>query len=577
MAPRKKQVSDNLIIPGVIYARYSSHAQREESIEQQIEECTAFAQANGINIVGIYADKAISGRTDRRNEFQRLMRDAEKRKFAVVIAYKSNRISRNMLHALQYEAKLDNYDIKTLYAKEEFGNTAAGRFALRTMMNVNQFYSENMSEDIKRGMRDNAEECKVNGSLPYGYKKGEDGKYALDEHRAVIVREIFNRVLKGDRYCEIIDSLNARGLTTKTGRPFNKNSFHRMLVNERYIGVYEHSGIRVENGIPPIISKEVFYMVQDKLKEGMNEQGIKRKMNSEYLLTGKLFCGDCGSPMVGLSGTSRSGDLHYYYTCKNHRDGECPKANIKREYLEQVVVDMTRTCINDAELIDWLVKGYLDFKKHTLENSDIPLMEVDLKSKKKSLANLLKAVEAGIYNNTTAERMKELEEDIKIMERSISLGKMIYTEPFDGDRLVFYLHKISEGQSDSIQYRKELFRTFVKSVRLWNDRIEVEYNFTGTDDDGNPHKVVREFCQAKEEESANVRAASPHGHQNAVAVKRRRFCLSCKKSSGELLSAAVSRTFYAVNSQDMFFRRPFHRRPRGSGGFFRQIHGVLIV
>ena len=100
-----------------------------------------------------------------------MMRDAEKKEFGIVIAYKSNRIARNMLQALQYEAKLDLFGIRTLYAKEEFGNTAAGRFALRTMMNVNQFYSENMAEDIRRGMRDNAEACKVNGALPLGYVK----------------------------------------------------------------------------------------------------------------------------------------------------------------------------------------------------------------------------------------------------------------------------------------------------------------------------------------------------------------------------------------------------------------------
>jgi DNA invertase Pin-like site-specific DNA recombinase len=165
---------------GVIYARYSSHNQKEESIEQQVEECMAFAQANKIEIVHIYSDKAVSGKSDKRTQFQRMMRDAEKKEFRVVVSYKSNRIARNMLQALTYESKLDLLGIKTLYAKEEFGNTAAGRFALRTMMNVNQFYSENMAEDIKRGMTDNAMNCKVNGVLPLGYVKGEDGKYAID-------------------------------------------------------------------------------------------------------------------------------------------------------------------------------------------------------------------------------------------------------------------------------------------------------------------------------------------------------------------------------------------------------------
>ena len=494
-ARERKSPSDNLIlVSGVIYARYSSHNQKEESIEQQIEECTAFAEANGITVTHIYADKAISGRTDRRTEFQRLMRDAEKRKFQVVIAYKSNRISRNMLNALSYLQKLESYGIETLYAKEEFGNTAAGRFALRTMMNVNQFYSENMAEDIRRGLKDNAAECKVNGALPYGYKKGEDGKYAVDEPRAVIVREIFNRVLKGDKYIDIINSLNSRGITTKTGKPFNKGSFVRMLVNERYIGVYEHSGIRVEDGVPPIISKEVFYIVQEKLKSRENEDGLKRSTNSDYLLTGKLYCGDCGSLMVGISGTGRSGALHYYYTCKGRRQKEgCQKQNIQREFIENLVLDMTKACISNAEVVDWLVKGYIELKQQARENSDLPIMEQELKDRKKALSNLLRAVENGIFNDTTNERMKELEEDIKTIEHSIELGKMMFNEDIDGERLAFYLHKLSQGHPDSKKYRKELFRTFIKRVQLWDDRIEIEYNFTGTDGDGNPHKVVKEF------------------------------------------------------------------------------------
>lgn len=193
MSPRKRSVVAAERI-GVIYARYSSHNQKEESIEQQVEECMAFAALNHIKIIQIYADKALSGKTDKRPQFQKMMRDVEKRQFTVVIAYKSNRIARNMLQALNYEERLSQYGIETLYVKEEFGNTAAGRFALRTMMNVNQFYSENMAEDIRRGMRDNAENCKVNGALPLGYVKGPDGRYAIDPAEAAIVREIYARV-----------------------------------------------------------------------------------------------------------------------------------------------------------------------------------------------------------------------------------------------------------------------------------------------------------------------------------------------------------------------------------------------
>ena len=152
----------------VIYARYSSHAQKDVSIEQQVAECEEYAAANNLEVIEVYADRHLTGRSDRRPEFQKMMRHAEKKQFQVIISYKSNRIARNMLHALMYEDKLSKFGIRVVYVKEEFGDNAAGRFALRTMMNVNQFYSENMAEDIKRGLKHN---CMVtNGHLPLGYK-----------------------------------------------------------------------------------------------------------------------------------------------------------------------------------------------------------------------------------------------------------------------------------------------------------------------------------------------------------------------------------------------------------------------
>ena len=171
---------------GVIYARYSSHAQKDASIEQQVKEAMAYAAEQEIPIHEVYADRAISGKTDRRPNFQRMMKDAEKGKFRYVIAWKSNRMGRDMLNAMINEVRLQELGIRVLYTEEDFDDTAAGRFALRSMMNVNQFYSENMAEDIRRGLRDNAQNCKLtNGSLPFGYKKGEDLRYELDPPKEI--------------------------------------------------------------------------------------------------------------------------------------------------------------------------------------------------------------------------------------------------------------------------------------------------------------------------------------------------------------------------------------------------------
>ena len=236
---------------GVIYARYSSHSQKDASIEQQIKECLAYAKSQGIRIVATYSDRAITGKTDRRADFQRMMRDAEKGKFRYVIAWKSNRMGRNMLQAMMNEAKLNDLGIRVLYTEEDFDDTAAGRFALRSMMNVNQFYSENMAEDIKRGLYDNASKCKIaNGGLPLGYKKGEDMRYALDPPKDEIVREIFGRVACGEPFVDIAADLNARGIKTSRGGQWGRNSFHALLTNERYTGVYIYGDIRIEGGVP---------------------------------------------------------------------------------------------------------------------------------------------------------------------------------------------------------------------------------------------------------------------------------------------------------------------------------------
>ena len=497
---------------GVIYARYSSHNQKEESIEQQIAECTEFAEKNGIRIIGIYADKAVSGRSDRRPNFQRMMRDAEKRHFQIVVAYKSNRIARNMLNALQYEAKLDSFGIKTLYAKEEFGNTAAGRFALRTMMNVNQFYSENMGEDIKRGMVDNATECKVNGMLPLGYVKGEDGKYAIAADEAAVVREIYDSVLKDIPLAEIARSLNQRGIRTKLGRDWNKNSFHILLKNDNYIGVYRHSGVVVEDGIPPILDKEVFEAVQEKLTNKKKTAG-RRSANGEYLLTGKLFCGYCGSYMIGVSGTGENGTVHNYYQCqKRHAEGRCEKKNVRRDFIEKLIARLTQDYILQDDTIEWIADSTMSFQAMARRESGVAQLERDLADNRKVAKNIMAAIEQGIITETTKARLLEVEGTIHDLERSLSIAKAA-SQPIERERVVFSLEQMREGNVGSKDHQKKLIDTFVKSVTLWDDRIQIDYYHTP-----GKHKFsysLEELTSKAENESnaSDVRTDSLELHQ----------------------------------------------------------------
>jgi len=476
---KKKSGCDMPSAIAVIYARYSSHAQKDVSIEQQVEECKEYAAANNLEIVEIYADRHLTGRSDRRPEFQRMMRHAERRQFQVILSWKSNRMARNMLQALQYEDRLAKYGVRVIYAKEEFGDNAAGRFALRTMMNVNQFFSENMAEDIRRGLYDNAMDCKItNGKLPLGYKKGEDGKYVLDEDNAAIVKEIFNRVDCGEPFADIAADLNRRNIKTNMGNEWGRSSFHRLLTNERYTGVYIYGDVRIEGGIPQIIGKELFYSVQEKLKTKKKPQG-RHRVNGDYLLTGKLYCGKCKSHMVGMSGTGKSGKPHYYYICQRKRiEKTCDKETVRRDLIEEHVAAAIKEYILKDDVIKWIADSVHEYAKKQKNKSQISILENQLSDIKKAIKNLLAAIEVGIITTTTKERLLELETEQSKIAARLAIEKAEVPEVSKED-VIAWLESFREGSITNKAYQAKLFNTFLVAVYLYDNRLKIVFNITG--------------------------------------------------------------------------------------------------
>jgi VanZ family protein len=186
-----------------------------------------------------------------------------------------------MLEAMINDATLQEQGVNTVYVEEDFEDNAAGRFALRNMMNVNQFYSEAMAEDVKRGMMDNARKCMVNGRCPYGLRKGADGRYEINPEQAEIVREIFNRVKDGWNHIDIMDDLNARGIRNRDGNLWQRSTFDKLLRNEQYIGVYRFSGVRIDGGIPAILDRQLFEEVQFSVRKAAHF--------TEYMILGLLI------------------------------------------------------------------------------------------------------------------------------------------------------------------------------------------------------------------------------------------------------------------------------------------------
>ena len=325
----------------VIYARYSSHNQTEQSIEGQVRICTDYCKAHDLEITEIYADRAITGKTDARPEFQRLIADSASRKFEAVVVYKTDRFARNKYDSAIYKQKLRKNNIEIHYAAEAIPPGPEGILIESLMEGLAEYYSAELSQKIKRGMNESALKCHSTGSnKPFGYKTAPDMSLVVDENAVRGVEMIFNMYISGEAVGAICERLNALGYRTSRGNKFNKSSVTRIIKNEKYIGVYKYKDIRIEGGIPAIISKEVFYTAQREMERRMNNKA-PRKPKTEYLLTGKLFCGHCKSPMTGVSGTGKLGKRYYYYYCNNVKAKKCNKKNASKDWLENLVVEET--------------------------------------------------------------------------------------------------------------------------------------------------------------------------------------------------------------------------------------------
>lgn len=479
MAKKKKPAGGNAII----YARYSSHNQRDVSIEQQIEACQKHAAELGLTITDTYEDRAISGRTDNRPAFQRMMRDAEDGKFQYVLAWKSNRMGRNMMQAMVNESRLMDCGVKVFYAEEDFDDSAAGRFALRSMMNVNQFYSDNLAEDVRRGLMDNASKCMANGRQPLGYKRGEGGKVVVDEPAAAIVREIYTRIASGEMFMDIARDLNRRGIKTQSGSEWNKSSFKVLCRNERYRGIYIYGDTRIEGGIPPIVDDVLWYKVQEVLKVKKSKNRHHCPSDEDYLLTGKLRCGKCGGYMIGMSGRSKTGDVHHYYACQNRRVGHtCDKKNIRRDVVEPAVAQAIKQyCLTD-DAIEWITDQTIAYWEDEDRKLQIDSIENDLSAVQSSISNVMKAIEMGVITETTRDRLIELERQQTDLKSKLALAKeeIVHVDRKD---LISSLLAFRHGNVHDRAYQEKLFNAFLIAVYVYDDdHLKLVFNSFGKDD-----------------------------------------------------------------------------------------------
>ncbi len=481
----------------VIYARYSSDNQREESIEGQIRECTAYAEKNDITIVKHYIDRAISAKTDNRPQFQQMIKDSDKKLFDIVLVWKLDRFARNRYDSARYKTQLKKNGVKLMSATEIISEGPEGIILESVLEGYAEYYSADLAEKVVRGQTENILKGRCNGGRgTFGYTLDSERKFHIDPLASPFVLESFTKYRDGLTMKEIRDWLNENGIKNPVGGEFTYNSVEHMLKNRRYIGELKFRDVVVPDAIPPIVPLELFDDVQEKIAKN-KKAPARRKAEDDYLLTTKLHCGCCGALMFGESGTSRTGEVHRYYKCATAKKKKgCKKKTVRKQWLEDLVVNQTMQLVRDDAAMESIIAKVMELQDR--ENTNLPLYEKQLRDAESGIQNMLNAIQAGILTSSTKERLEQLEETKRELEARIAEEKL--AKPKIKEEFIrFWLMRFRKLDMSLKDQRQALVDTFINSIYLYDDKVLIAFNYK----EGTQTITFEEAAQAASKENGS--------------------------------------------------------------------------
>ena len=452
----------------VIYARFSCSKQREASIDDQLRVCREWCAREGYAIVAEYCDRAISGRTDDRPQFQAMIANAGESD--IVLVYMMDRFSRSEFDAPIYKRELSARGVKLVSAMEQIPDSPEGIIYEKLLEGLAACESMKTSVRTRRGMEGNAMRCRTNGVRVYGYGRDADDRYVVDEAQAAFVREAFERRASGESVNSIARDFALRGVRTYAGKPCSHTMVDKMLKNEKYTGVYTWGGVRVEGGMPEIVGKGEFMAAQ-------GIRGRKRREAEEwgdFALSGRVLCSGCCRSMPGVSGRGHMGKKYDYYACKR-----CGTKPVRRDWLEDGLADAIRGLLGDREEAMRIARAVVSAQSS--EDGERAREEA-LRSKRsaeKGLANILNAIEQGIITPGVKERIALLEGQKADAERRLAAARADEIDP--------------EEFADFLQFGatlddRALLDAFVWQVMVTPDEIVATLNYDA--EKGEPARIT---------------------------------------------------------------------------------------
>ena len=469
----------------VIYARYSSTQQTENSIDGQLRECRRFAEYHGYTILAEYIDRAKSGTSaEERTDFLRMIADAKKQQFAFVIVYRFDRFARNRYDSVVYKRQLATSGVRVISTAEAVTDGPDGAILEAMYEAMDEAYSRRLSTITLRGIREAARKGIWCSAVPFGYGT-EDKRLVIDDREAAAVREIYTQYAEGKTKSEIAKWLNAHGYKTRRGNAFTCANFNTILTSPVYIGSGKCRDIEVET--PIIIDRDLYDKVQQLLTANAPARG-KKTDKRYFALTGKLYCGHCGSAMVGDLGTSQNGTVHAYYTCSHRKtthgvSGKCRKKSERQDFLEWYIVRQTMSHVLTDSRIAEIAQRIEKLSQEDQKNNGLREAENRQKEINRELDELtyrLIVTRNQLIVDRINKRADELAAELEIVEADISRLRMQIDRTMTAAQIEQYLRALKTGDPLDEDFRRRIINTFIQRVYLFDDKILVYYNIKET-------------------------------------------------------------------------------------------------
>lgn len=467
----------------VIYARFSSHGQNEQSIEAQVRICKEFAESRGLNVINIYPEKARTGTNDNRPAFQKMIADAKTGIFKYIIVYMMDRFARNRKDSIIYKEMLkEKNGVRVLSALEPIAEDEGGEFYEMFLEWNAEKYSKRLSKRVKDGLDTSvANGTYCGGHLIYGYKieqepiAGKPNKFvrrvAINPEEAEIIKFVFTEYDRGTPKKQIAEELNKKGLRYN-GKLFNCRTFDHYLQNEKYTGEFSFGGRQCNNMYPPIIDKELFVRVQKRLSKNKYFGGGVATAKEPYLLTGKLFCGYCDAEMVSDGGTSKTGVQHHYYACKKRKKHLCHKLREHKDSLERFVVDCVVDFLSDKQNAEVAVDDVLNYYDKRTDLANIKAISTKIANIEKEAVKLTEAyinTDNAFIRKNIEIKMAEYEILLKDLSAQKSQLELERGRKVNRKDLLDYIEVLIKGDREDKEYQKRIIDYLVTQVVVFDD------------------------------------------------------------------------------------------------------------